>query len=666
MSHDKLATITFCCLQGRKELKFSWIDPDVSAYLLEIGEGCEEFRKIRMDFVKAFLLLFEREEFRDYLVHWNNDAFITESSIWAWFRLLAHYHHERHFPKFVYFSTYIIRYYLQKKNRRISPDFYTLLMGREFATFIIQEFRSDDIVGICRTSDMDRLVIKSFRFGNRDLSKIYRAYFESRIATVRINEFALLKDSFEASLGEFADIIQCQADFSEESFLHQTKFYIDRFISSPQLTTKALRHVVGFYRWLVETPEGCHIFDSGNLTASLIKKMSILKFLKGNWNFLAFSAIDQFERRRKIVVTLKEEDQYGTQHISGDHVAVDLSCFQTDFYANLVWQYIRCHRSFLFNGSRLSMVKDALVILEGEAISKKRAPTHIKDSDLQVLYTWVLQKKIKNSSTQLIFLATASILRWAVKNQLVKLESELSLAILKYRWTNYRTPPRYQKAIPLADYRKIEEYLKIKAETSIRMLMIYVFVRLLASTPLRPSAIATLQRDSIDQRENGFCCIYNYEKVSPRDKAPTIAHPEAYEWLDDLLKRTSEMRESCNDPDLVKYIFIYKGANGFRRLTSANVSTELERICKELNIERWTPYAFRKLYATILDEIDRKLGYHGELAAQCMRHRSYETTRTHYIDRTMEEFRRVSGADMIGSDEMIKQEYDDFIKRNQK
>ena len=608
-----------------------------------------------------------REEPAKMMKEERDNFLLFPDSIWKWFKYwksinlpLPEYEKRR----LIYVTIYVVRYCISihRNNCSLGTKLIRLLEGKEFATFIIDEWVGDGLVGVMTTSDGTRSLIKEFRFANRDLARIYCDYFESGVATVRGSEFNCFANCFEESLGDMAPSIHKYGDFSEVCLLRQAAFYRQKYIINPYRAQKALRHIVGFYRYIINTEDGCGIFNEGNFSAGLIRNMNILRFLSEGWDFIHYHAIEPSETRQRLVVVIKDMNRTGTRYVNGDAIAFDLSLIKTPYYRNLVWRYIRSFHTVFFNHSNVPYIVESLHLLESAKGKTGIKLTSFANVESSLVRAHVLEKQIQDQTVVYVFGVLRRFFEWTDKQRYIIAESEIALKSLRYHPESIPVPTM-KKAIPRQDFDLLIKYLKKEGEHSFRAKLIYTIINILAVTRFRPSQTCIMDVQSIHLDYYGeFCFIRGVTKVSRGDKTWSLATAKIYHDLEILINSSADLRDRCFDPSIHDKVFLYESANGFDFVREIDVKQAMEQACNALGLPHWTPYSIRKMHATVWDELDHKLGYQGELVSQAMGHKSYDMTRLHYIDKSFKEFRRVEGANLISTDEMMRREFEELTK----
>ena len=611
--------------------------------------------------VRSFLGLSTRKEPTRIIEHWVDTAVVSSETIHHWFlcwRNLDTPYPDYFRRRMMHMAIYAVRYALTIYDTSLSQKQIKLIQGKELATFLLDEWTGDGIVGIMSTSDGSRTLVKEFCFANSDLARIYCDYFESGVATVRASEFNALAETFENSLGEYAENIHAYGDFSEGSLLHQVAYYHERFLDNPAISRKALRHVVGFYRYLVGTEEGSRIFDEGNFSVSLLKNMTVLRYLSEGWAFRAYRAISPASEFSRLVIVLKDEKRLGTRFLDGDALAIDLSKIETPFYRNVVWKYLRSNRQALLRYNEIRYIAMALHVLEESKRKTHKNLCTLCSREANLLKAIILNDQNREDITvKWIMGVLRRFFEWTTNSGLLVADSKIPLSCLRYR-AEPGTSSRAGRAVPIEDINRILDRMAKEAERSHRARLIYVITIIQATTRIRPSEICKMDIRSILLEQCGnYYKINDLQKTSRGNKVTTPISTEVYQALSSLIADSAEMRERCYDPVLRNMVFLYEGTNGFTRIKEQDYKLALAQTCDALGLPHWRPYDLRRTVATVWDELDRELEYHGELAAQAMGHKHYSTTREHYIDRTFEEFRRVQDADQISTDEMLLKEY---------
>ena len=655
------------CKEGIRSFTVLCPYPYVYAFLSAFANASHDLDGMDAASLRTFYHMACKGEPAEQIMGEGDRFLLTEESLWAWLGLWKYV--DRRFSKMyrrrmVYIAIYVVRYMLSVhgESSAIPAKLREVIEGKEFATFVLDHWTGEGLTGVMTATDGSRTVIKEFRFRNVDLARIYRDYFVGGVAAIRASEFNAFAESFEESLGDYAPVIHGYQDFSERTLLQQASWYRKTYLTQPAKAQKALRHVVGFYRFLVNSAEGCRIFDDGNFSAGLLRNMSVLRYLSEGWDFVHYKSMDENESRMRLVIVLKDMERLNTRYVNGDALAFDLSRVETEFYRNLVWRYIRANRTILFGGSTVFYIAEALHLMETAHNNGRGSRNILYCKDTSLIRAEVMKKDIKDKTVTMVFGILRRFFSWTNERKFIVAESEMALDCLKFR-SRSEEPAIKKAAIPRQDLDRILGRLAMEAERSYRAKLIFVMADMLAVTRFRPSQICIMNIQSIRLSEHkDFCIIDGVTKVSHGDKTTSIATMDVYRNLSAIIEESAGMRERCYDPSIRDMVFLYEGVNGFDFLREADLKLAIQIACKALELPNWTPYNVRRLYATIWDELDRELGYHGELAAQAMGHKDFDTTNRHYIDRTFEEFRRVQDADLISTDEMMMREYQTLLE----
>ncbi len=651
----------YAFLSGRPRVRKLWSS---------FAQECEALDNIDSGAVRFFLHLATTPR-AVAIMDEAGDGFLVEpKSLKAWFK----YYKEANCPddklrrKIIYIAVYAVRYMMDLHPQAVqeSDTCVAMIRCKHFATFILKEWTGEGVVGVMVSSDNTRSAIMEFRFNNMALARIYCDYFETGVSTNRIAAFHAFTDDFELSLGDLAAGIKGYGDFGEATLLAQAAYYRTKYISRPATEQKALRHVLGFYRFLLSTREGSGIFDDSNFSPSVIKSLAVIKYIAEGWDFVQYNAIDLNERRRRMVVLFRDLQLPSTKYAAGDAVIIDFSAIETDYFRNLLWRYVRSSVSYALMVTMLRTIADALHLLEALKKNDRKVLSLLSDAEAYAIMVSFTGRDYQDVTLSQALSNIRRFFDWAARQGYVQFESPITLGILEYK--SEADGPSIQRvnvAIPHEDLLQITDYLTKKAESSYRALMMLTIVKILATTPFRPSQICTMKASQIKLYEqDGTCFIGGVKKVTRGDKTQSVTHPSTYRWLKVLMEKSESIRERCFDKDLLDLIFIDENDRGFVRIKATDIAGELARVCEKLGLPRWTPYNIRKYYATLADELDRSMGYDGTAAAQLMDHQTYNTTKTHYIDRTFEAFDRTADADGIGTDEALLDEYN-YLKGEQ-
>ena len=662
-------TIIVPTRNGVRRLNVLCEDEDYFDFWQGFASDCPNVVGVVFTYVLVFLSKVFSDDILGMYRRWGDRFLLDEESFWEWFSYWkAGYVASRdHSSRFcVHLAVHAVRYCIQRNPQgwSLGPVVESMVMGKEFATFILEAYTGKGAVGFCRTSDGNRTVAMEVAFSNRFLQDVYISYFESGIGTNRVSEFWLCQPYFEQSLGEHCAGISSYADFSEVTFFAQVEFfrrlYADRD-DAFQKIHKANRHIIGFYRYLLSFEECCRTFSFGTLSPALVKNMNFSSWVYAGLEFVDYHGIPDDECRPKAIVVLKDIHSLGTRYVNGEGIMVDLSFVQTPFYRNVLWRYIQSSLQFLLGGNRIRIVADALACMEKLIPAGEGCTSVVLTNDVShAIRHGVLVKNVADMSLFVYFLEIRKFFEWAGERGFIRAENVFTLTCFQHRQRN-SYPKQKRNAVPLEHVRKLLAYFEEKARESFRWRLFFLMLNLLCGTKFRPNQICKMNVLDISLFEEGdVCFIDGVTKVSSGDTESSPVSRDVYNMLAEVIDASAEMRERCHDEALRECVFLYESCNGFVRLRENNFRSALGVACKDLGIPVYPPYSFRRTYATVWDELDRLLGHHGDLAAQGMGHAQYKTTVEHYIDRTFKEFLRVGDANSISSDEYMLKEYEKF------
>jgi len=648
--------------RGGSQYAFISTDARVRHWLTSFATDCKDLDTINPGVIRRFLHLAAAPKAAE-MYRSSGEAFLLEpDSLKKWLLYFkgscpeAKVYFQR---AIVYVAVSAVRFMMDTHPGAIflGDNLVAMIRSKEFSTFVLDHWTGDGVVGVARTSDGSRMVMREFRFRNENLARLYCQWYESGVATVRVSEFAKFADEFEESIGDLAPCIRSFDDLSETTLLRQAAFFREKYVSQPEVMRCAERHVVGFYRYVIGTREGCNIFDDSNFSPILIKNKSIMKYITEGWPFLQFNDIAQSESRPRLVVLLRDTFIPSTRLIDGDGQGVDFSIVETAFYRNLLWRYVRGNVMLLGNTCSLQYIAGALHVVE----EAKRCNGHpvgmIAASEVLAVKTAILgNERLHDATLTSVLGAIRRFVEWAVGCKLLRADLETVGNVL-FRKAGEGPASSPRKAIPLEDVHRLKGRLLMESRNSPFHYLILTAVRLMYTTPFRPSQILKIDLRKVTyERYEGYTVIRNMTKTSSGDETFCITHPDVYDWLSEAAERTEEVRSRCYDKDLQGLLFITEGACGIMRIKAADLRAELYRLYDILDMEKWPLYSFRDLYATIAKEL------FGERAVYAMNHRNIKTLEEHYEDRAFEEIRRVEDAGSIGTDAALREEYERYLK----
>jgi len=626
-------------------------------FLEEFGTGCCELKHIAIKSLRLFAGMLPEAVAS---AGTGEDTLLDVTTFWNWFRFwrrAGEGRQEYNRRELIYVAVYVVRWFLDRDvDTAALPAIVGMARGKELATFLLDEWTDTGEVCVAQTSDGDRTVIREFRFANGHLSELYRRWFASGIATVRVSEFDKFSGDFEQSLGPYVDDITSIRSFGEETLFEQVGYYNDQYADNPVMNRRAIRHVVGFYRFLTEQRGGHGIFDGGTMTRALLEKKSVIGFLMEGWGFVAMHEVGTLSGTAKAVVVLEGYMPLGTRYAPGETIPVNLSSVESPFYRRLIWRYLARNLKVMIAG-RAGTLAFTLHVLEAARGVRGQDGRPFDNEDLLLMRVAVLDQNITDETVVMMLSTIRQFVKWLVDDPGTETDPDICPDLLMYHRErgSGRTPV---KAIPLEDFRLVMNYLKEQSKTSYRALVIHNMLWIMVATGIRPSAACIMKLGAIHPfPREGYCLVYGPNKPSRGEQDVWVFNSKAVEWLDEVLQKSIDLRDECSDPELREYVFIYRSATGICRLKEGELKAEVVAICEKLGLPAWTPYDFRKLFGTTADELDRLMGCYGELASQMMGHRHYKTTREHYVDATFEAFSRGGEPEMISTDEMMMAEY---------
>lgn len=629
------------------------VTPDLRETVETFGMGCIKLKHIAIKTIRLFMGLLPEVVA---ITNRPNNLF------WpcTWF------HHWKHagdgHPMYIrreliYMAVYWVRWRIVNDDSTLyTPTFIRLVNGKELATFLLDEWTETGEVCFADTGHGNRLVIREFHFTNPRVSSLYQKWFRSDIATMRVSEFDKFSKDFEESLGPYLGGIETLLSFSEETLYEQADYYNEKYADDPRMNRLAIRHVVGFYRFLAGQRNGYRIFEGGTMSYALLEKKAIVTYLMEGWVIVRMHDVASLQGAEKAVVVLERYMPLGTRYAPGETLTVNLSSVESPFYRRLIWRYLSRNLKLMIAG-KAGTLAFALHVLEVSRGERGRGGRPFDNVDLAQIRVAVLDHDVSDDTAIVMLNTMRQFVRWLVEDPSTETDPDICPDILIYRREVGRGRSSVQ-AIPTEDFRKVMDYLKERAKTSYRGLLVHNALWIIATTGIRPSALCILKVNDIHPMpEDGYCLVYGPEKPSRGERDVWVFHNYAVNWLNEVLRGGADLRDECGDPDTREYAFLYRSTTGIARLEEGNLKAEIFSLCEKLGLPSWTPYSFRKLFGTAADELDRLMGYHGELARQMMGHRSYDTTRNHYVDATFEEFRRSGEPLLLSTDDMMLDEY---------
>jgi integrase len=666
MDSDSPVSLKVCSFtgrsgNGRSQYAFISGDPLVRRLWSSFAQDCTELDSVNPGVVRAFLHQATSPAMVE-LLRSSGEAFLLEPlSLKAWFLHFkrANVDGKAYFRRGVMFTAiYAVRYMmdLHPEAVALSDNLVAMIRSREIATFLLDHWTGEGVVGVARASDGSRTVMREFVFHNADLARLYCRWFESGIPAMRVSEFADFADEFEESLGEDAASIRSFNELSETTLLRQTAFFRRKYLLNPTACSKALRHVIGFYRYVVNTEEGCHIFDDSNFSPAMLRSKSIMRKIAEGWEFQHYRGLPLTETRRRLVVLLRDVQVPSTRYVEGEAVDIDFSVVESEHYRNLLWRYVRTSVSNLLSGSSLTHVADALHRLEEAKRRSGRKPGTICESEGEILLAAALEKDTCDATTINELKDIRCFFDWAIGRGYFVPSPLFTTDTFFYR-SNGSSESKPREAMPVGDLDMIRGRLAMESEKSDWSFLMLTFLRIQSSSSMRPSQICQIDIRKIFLNEDeGYCVIYGISKVSHGDKDAYVTQPQVYRWIQEAIARTAELRSRCVDPAIKNLLFLNEGATGIVRIKEGDVKADMARVCEILGLDTWTPYNVRTTFGTVAEKL------FGDDAHYAMNHKSVKTTREHYVDLSFEQFRETGDIDAIGSDAAMEEEYGRFLR----
>lgn len=261
------------------------------------------------------------------------------------------------------------------------------------------------------------------------------------------------------------------------------------------------------------------------------------------------------------------------------------------------------------------------------------------------IFSYVSYVKLNNLNYEYIPLVKKFLI-FSNENNLLKTPPEA----LQYLVGEKKDPIKSPQDIPENELILIENEFKQNSSQDIKAQLYYIVFHIALSTEIRVSQIISLKIDCIyPDIKNKYYLVSNTKVTNGKKiKVPITEYTKRF--IETAINITNPIRDTCLDDKLKQYIFLHDHyANKFSSLEPAVFRDTLKRICKKLNIPKYTPENIRNTYMTKAFEFAMKNNLSEIELKSLTWHKRYDTTNNHYVSKRIKDYLEATHKITIGN-----------------
>ena len=483
------------------------------------------------------------------------------------------------------------------------------------------------------------------------IDKIENNYLRELLLEFKSNKkaAALIYDDWFTLVNSFGESINAICDyksFTNESFWKQINCVLAH---SGQEQWKGTVPVLQFYRFLVAKYDEYDIFansQSMTKTAIFFKRLSHL--LESGYHVVKYDYNNRCNQYDKILYILSGSDRLSTKLAQEDFFAIDYSEIKFDKYKEMAkdWMY----ESGLIASKRFELyhvINCMNMIYDYKLANKNKRFTHFTREEAMAIKKYVAKRYQSQASRNGEIQTVRRFLKWANERDLITVEPLL----FDYLQGEDRKRGRGGSVVPEEDLIKLNNELLNRSKQSTKSFMAYVIFHLLLQTEFRVSQICNLKIDCIRPSiKNKQYIIKTNSKVSYGGVDSYVVSELTYKLLMDAIDAASDIRDNTVNESIKDYVFIYKSVDIDRKYSKTIFRDELKYACDAANIPRYNAANLRDTHMTKAYEFILKSDRSSLDMSMLSKHRSLDTTKSHYIDIELEKMLEASYGVTIGDD----------------
>ena len=497
---------------------------------------------------------------------------------------------------------------------------------------------------------------------NSSLFKLISSFYDSSYCSLH-HATRLIMNNFATSLGQYEMTIQSFRDFNAETFHTQIENYKKCFSDRSQDRKSALYIVCSFYRWLVRSyPEYDFFKSASNMTESFLFNRMIRYYLENDYYFTTLNPNNIPYGHKRICFIVKGFENYSTQLEKNDSVSYDLSNIESDFYRDLLIEYIVSNTSvssIMARGliSYISVALEALCRLKVQEDYPNKSYDHLTNQEAVFIRRFFDDEHLSVATRNNKIGSVRRFVSYCIERKAITVD-ELFFEYL----TQYEEPVRtIAKTASDETLVAINNELMLRKENSLFYKEMFVIFHLAIQTEFRINQICHLRVNCLKptMKPNQFAVVTN-SKTSHGRKENFVVSTLSYNLIMDIIEETEAIRRECCISSLKDYIFIFESQpQNYRVFNNCVFTDTLKALCRDINVPKCTARQLRYTHMTKALEHIMRNGKSDMEMSILSRHRHLDTTMNHYIELELEKMLESTygitiGTELIETDTKIK------------
>lgn len=462
---------------------------------------------------------------------------------------------------------------------------------------------------------------------------------------------------FAKSLEHMLNGILSYKDLNENTFWQQINYY-KRTIDKDTIEFHySVLSVCNFYRWLVNTYTEYNFFsNSFRLNRRLLFSSQAPIIIENDYYVTTLDSKNPPLGQSNICFIIRNLGHLSSIVTNDDFLLISLESLKSQFYRDLIIRYLLSANSPapVISIGQISYIRDSLHFLEmikAEEDYPNPDIFSLNTKEAVLLRNFNYDEKVQLSTMNNKIGAIRRFFDWCKVNNHITFEN-MFFDYLK----QYEEPPKTTgHAVPDADLVKLHDYIVKRVDNNYMWQMLLYIFHLLLDTDFRISQLLHLDINCISPSlKSGEYVLHANTKVTHDVRSHTFMITEAtYRLLMEAINYTDEVRQSCSDPNIKDYIFLYRGVNAVRLMDVSLVRRMFKAACEEIGIKHYTPANLRDTYMTKSFEYIQRHGKSDIEMGLLSKHKSIDTTKSHYIQQNLEKMLESTyGVDLSGTDDV--------------
>lgn len=383
------------------------------------------------------------------------------------------------------------------------------------------------------------------------------------------------------------------------------------------------------------------IFKDKNLDLVNITRSGFAQSIQNGYEVILYNPKEDVPQPDKWILVHNNKNVLNTSITKSGTVTIDFTQIKEKTYRNWVKAYIwkdigtKNPINILYTlGIFCNFISD---VKTGKRLIIYSQPTKEINLSLNEIFAYrsitMMEDSISENTKYIRLYHVKLFLNFLHKENIAKLPDNYDYPLL-----NIKTEQQENSAIclPDEDIIKIANLMIEDAENDvIKTLYCYIYYILL-ETEFRVSQVLSLTTDCIKEtsKPNEYVLV-SRTKTSAGEKIGQNIPLEVKRHIDEIIKLTQSIRETCPDKTLSKYLFLIKTTKyqtSYKILTTSDFAKYLKKCCKKLALPEYTPSHLRDTHMTRAESFVIKNNLSDAQQNILTGHKSPTVDNKHYID----------------------------------